>query len=86
MNEQEENKLGQAVFKLNVSQVLQGVMIAGIIGIFVQFQDLKDTASVSLSERKALKEDIEELKNEVRFLRNIIYSSMRESKLADSEE
>lgn len=75
MTEEEEKGLN---FKLNLSQLFQGLIILGIAGLFMQFQELKDSTAISVSERQALKEDISELKNEVRYLRNIIYTAVRD--------
>jgi len=56
-----------------IGKILQAVIIAGIIGLFVQFQEVKEATNISKSERDNFKEDIMELKTEVRSLRYIIY-------------
>lgn len=56
------------------NKVTQAILIAGIIGLFVQFQDVKEATQISKAERTNFKEDIKELKEEVRSLRLIIYS------------
>lgn len=58
-----------------VGRVLQGLILAGIIGLFVKFNELQEATSISKTEREAFKEDIKELKEDVRSLRYALYSS-----------
>lgn len=74
MSTEGEKQIG---FKLNISQVLQAIMIFGIIGLWTRFSKLEENTTISIAERQGLKEDITELKDEVRFLRTLLYTSMK---------
>ena len=69
-----DNNIGA---KLNVSQILQGVIISLVCWQLVKIQELSEAVAYSNSERNALKEDIVELKNEVKYLRNMVYSAFQ---------
>jgi hypothetical protein len=56
-----------------ISRVLQGLILAGIIGLFINFNELKEATSISKTERENFKEDIKELKEDIRSLRNALY-------------
>ena len=63
--------------KLNVSQMLQAVIISLVCWQLITIQNLSEVVASSNSERQALKEDIAELKQEVKYLRNIVYSAIQ---------
>lgn len=63
--------------KLNVSQILQAIIISLVVWQLVKIQELSEAVAASNSERSALKEDIVELKNEIKFLRNMVYSAFQ---------
>lgn len=63
--------------KLNVSQILQSIIISLVVWQLVKIQELSEAIATSNSERIALKEDIVELKNEIKFLRNMVYSAFQ---------
>lgn len=65
--------------KLNVSQILQAIIISLVCWQLIKIQELSEAVASSNSERTALKEDIVELKNEVKYLRNIVYSAFQNS-------
>jgi hypothetical protein len=89
MNIEDENNLEQKISDLldkkigsaghsqlsGLGRILQGLILAGIIGLFVKFNELQEATSISKTEREAFKEDIKELKEEVRSLRNALYNS-----------
>lgn len=62
--------------KLNLNQVLNGITVILLTGLIVQFQQMREDISASVVERTSLKEDIIELKDEVRELRAIIYAAI----------
>ena len=63
--------------KLNVSQILQAIIISLVCWQLIKIQELSEAVASSNSERNALKEDIVELKNEVKYLRNMVYSAFQ---------
>lgn len=63
--------------KLNISQILQGVIISLVCWQIIKIQELSESVATSNSERNALKEDIVELKNEVKYLRSIVYAAIQ---------
>jgi len=65
--------------KLNVSQILQAIIISLVCWQLIKIQELSEAVAYSNSERTALKEDIVELKNEVKYLRNMVYSAFQSS-------
>lgn len=65
--------------KLNVSQILQAIIISLVCWQLIKIQELSEAVAASNSERTALKEDIVELKNEVKYLRNMVYSAFQSS-------
>lgn len=62
---------------IKVNQVLSGLIIAGIIGLFTKLTSLESNVMVSVAERQSLKEDIIELKHEVQTLRALVYRSIQ---------
>lgn len=63
--------------KLNVSQMLQAIIISMMCWVLVTIQNLSEVVASSNTERQALKEDIAELKQELKYLRNIVYSAIQ---------
>ena len=63
--------------KLNVSQILQAIIISLVCWQLIKIQELSEAVAASNSERNALKEDIVELKNEVKYFRNMVYSAFQ---------
>ena len=87
MNDREQKDMfGDFSLKLNVSQILQSVIVLGIAGLFFEFQELKEVSKVSTAERLSLKEDITELKAEIKVLRTIIYDALSRNQKALKEE
>jgi len=65
--------------KLNISQIMQALIISLVCWQLVKIQELSEAVASSNSERNALKEDIVELKNEVKYLRNIVYMAVQKT-------
>ena len=84
MSTQEEKEIEEMISRIidsknkntmGFSRVIQGVILAGIIGLFVQFNEVKESITISTTERANFKEDIQELKSDVRSLRYTLYSN-----------
>ena len=71
--------------KLNISQIMQALIISLICWQLVKIQNLSEAVAASNSERNALKEDIIELKNEVKYLRNMVYMAVQRSLPEDEQ-
>ena len=84
MSTQEERDIEEIVSRLienrnnktmGISRIIQGIILAGIIGLFVQFNEVKESITISTTERANFKEDIQELKADVRSLRYTLYAN-----------
>ena len=84
MSTQEEKDIEEMILRIvdnknrntmGFSRIIQGVILAGIIGLFVQFNEVKESITISTTERANFKEDIQELKSDVRSLRYTLYSN-----------
>ena len=84
MSTQEERDIEEIVSRIidsrnnktmGISRIIQGVILAGIIGLFVQFNEVKESITISTTERANFKEDIQELKADVRSLRYTLYTN-----------
>ena len=78
MNQEENKKLDGLSLNLNLNQVLNAVSVLLLAGLIFSVQTLKEDVRVSASERLSLQDDIKELKTEVKFLRNLLYSSIQD--------
>lgn len=61
------------ITRINFSQVLQGLILAGIIWIGAEFQNLSQKSVSRDTEIKTLQRDISELKGEIRYLRQALF-------------
>ena len=61
------------VSRINLAQIMQGLILAGIVWIGAEFKTLSNKSIAREQEMKSLKEDISELKAEVRYLRAALF-------------
>lgn len=62
------------ITRINFSQILQGLILAGVVWIGAEFKALSDKSITREAELRLLKEDVKELKGEIRSLRTALYN------------